>query len=132
VAEVADGWNHNRGPDIFDDKLAILHKHCKDVGRDPRTMRVSVERTCAIFSDDAERSAYIRRYWPGAHEERVNKFFEEQCVGTADRIVKELQFYIDRGAELLILWFQDLADTGSGTSQPERFMKEIAPRLRRG
>ena len=132
VAETADGWNHNRGPDVFDDKLAILHRHCKDVGRDPATMRVSVERTCAIFADDAERLAYIERWWPGARHERVNKFFAEHCVGTADQVAAELQFFIDRGAELIILWFQDLADVGSGSSQPERFMREIAPRLKRG
>ncbi len=131
VAQYADGWNHNRGPDVFEDKLRILHQHCKDVGRDPATMRVSSERTCAIFANDDERLAYITRYWPGSEPERVNKFFKGCCIGTADQVTEELQFYIDHGAELIILWFQDLADVGSGESQPERFMREVAPRLKR-
>lgn len=130
VAEVADGWNHNRGPEAYEQKLAILHGHCRDVGRDPKTMRISVERTCAILANEREREAYIARWWPGARRERVEGFFKESCVGTADEVTKELQFYVDRGAELIILWFQDLADTGSGHSQPERFMREVAPRLR--
>ncbi|MFQ5666113.1 MAG: TIGR03560 family F420-dependent LLM class oxidoreductase [Candidatus Binatia bacterium] len=131
VAELADGWNYNRGPEGFDDKLRILHAHCKAVGRDPASMRISVERTCAIFATDAERLAYIQRYWPGANPERVSAFLAQGCVGTADEVTKELQFFIDRGADLIILWFQDLADAGSSVSQPQRFMREVAPRLRR-
>jgi F420-dependent oxidoreductase-like protein len=131
VAELADGWNHNRGPEVFEDKIRILHQHCTNTGRDPASVRVSAERTCAIFADDAERLAYIERYWPGAPPERVNTFFADCCIGTAEHVAAELQFFIDHGAGLIILWFQDLADVGSGTSQPERFMREVAPRLRR-
>jgi F420-dependent oxidoreductase-like protein len=130
VAEQADGWNHNRGPEVFDHKLAVLAEHCKNAGRDPASVRVSAERTCAIFNNDAEREAHIARYWPGARPDRVNKFYAEHCVGTADEVTEELQFFVDHGAELIILWFQDLADVGSGDSQAERFMREIAPRLR--
>jgi len=132
VAELANGWNHNRGPAIFDQKLEILHRHCRDVGRDPKTLRISVERTCAIFADAAERQAFIDRHWPGARPERINAFLDESCVGTAEQVTKELRFFIDRGAELIILWFQDLADVGSGRSQAERFMREVAPALRAG
>ncbi len=131
VAELADGWNHNRGPGIFEQKLEILHRHCRDVGRDPRTLRISVERTCAIFDDDRERQAFIRRYWPTNKPERINAFLDDSCVGTTEKVIDELRFFIDRGAELIILWFQDLADVGSGTSQAERFMGRVAPVLRR-
>jgi alkanesulfonate monooxygenase SsuD/methylene tetrahydromethanopterin reductase-like flavin-dependent oxidoreductase (luciferase family) len=130
VAELADGWNHNRGPAAYEEKLAILHRHCEAVGRDPKTLRISVERTCAIFANDAERKAFIARYWPGAREERVSAFLDESCVGTAEKVAEELRFYVERGAELIILWFQDLADVGSGESQAERFMREVAPLLR--
>ena len=131
VAEVADGWNHNRGPDVFEAKLGILHQHCERAGRDPKTMRISVERTCAIFHDDGERQAYIKKHWPTAKPERISAFLDEGCVGTPDHVTDQLRFFIDRGAELVILWFQDLADVGSGDSHAERFMREIAPRLRR-
>ncbi len=131
VAELADGWNYNSGPDKFEHKLSVLRRHCEEVNRNPSTLRVSVERTCAVLADDEERSAYIERYWPGASPERVKQSFARYCVGTADEVASELQFFIDRGAELIILWFQDLADVGSGTSQAERFMSEVAPRLRR-
>ena len=132
VAELAEGWNHNRGPAIFEEKLGILHQHCRDLGRDPKTMRVSVERTCAIFNDDKERAAHIARCWPGVSPERLKTFIDEACTGTPDKIAQELNFYIERGAELIILWFQDLADVGNGTSMAERFMKEVKPLLKKG
>ncbi len=130
VAEVADGWNHNRGPDVFESKLGILHDHCRKVGRDPATMRISVERTCAILANEKERAAYIQRHWPHAKRERIEGFLKESCVGTAEEIAKELNFFIERGAELVILWFQDLASVGSGDSHAERFIHEVKPLLR--
>jgi len=131
AAEHADGWNHNRGPEVFEHKLEILHRHCRDVGRDPKSVRISVERTCAIFDGKAERQAFIDRHWPRARPERINAFLDESCVGTVEEVTKELRFFIERGAELVILWFQDLADVGSGDSQAERFMREVAPALQR-
>ena len=77
VAELAEGWNHNRGQAVFEEKLSILHQHCRDLGRDPKTMRVSVERTCAIFNDDAERAAHIARCWPGVNPDRIKGFLDE-------------------------------------------------------
>jgi len=130
VAELADGWNYNRGPEGFEHKLTVLRGHCADVGRDPATLRISVERTCAIFDNDSERQAFVARYWPGARPERIKAFLDAGCVGTADEVTAHLRFFIERGAELVILWFQDLAEVGSGSSQAERFMREVAPRLR--
>jgi alkanesulfonate monooxygenase SsuD/methylene tetrahydromethanopterin reductase-like flavin-dependent oxidoreductase (luciferase family) len=130
VAEIADGWNHNRGAEAYAAKLKILHEHCERAGRDPKTMRVSVERTCAIFHDDGERQAYVKKHWPTAKPERINQFLDEGVVGTPDKVASELRWFVDRGAELIILWFQDLADVGSGDSHAERFMREVAPKLR--
>ncbi len=130
VAELADGWNYNRGPEGFERKLEVLGGHCRAVGRDPRSMRISVERHCAIFDSPAERDAYIDRWWPGADRGRVNAFFETGCIGATDDVIAQLRFFIERGAELVILWFQDLSIAGSGDSMAERFMARVAPQLR--
>jgi F420-dependent oxidoreductase-like protein len=131
VAELADGWNHNRGPEEFERKLAILHQHCERIGRDPKSVRVSYNATCAIYDSAAERRAYVQRYWPGTDADKVGAWLESSGnAGNAEKVANELRFYVDRGAESVILWFQDLADTGSGESMPERFMREVAPRLR--
>jgi F420-dependent oxidoreductase-like protein len=130
VADLADGWNYNRGPDGFEAKLRILHEHCRAVGRDPATLRLSVERHCAIFDSAAERQAYIDRWWPHAAPERINAFLDSGCVGNTEQVIAELRFFIEHGAELIILWFQDLATVGSGDSMAERFMQRVAPLLR--
>jgi F420-dependent oxidoreductase-like protein len=130
VAELADGWNYNRGPDGFEHKRAVLQDHCRAIGRTPETMRISVERHCAIFDSDGERETYIDRWWPGADPDRITAFFAGGCIGSTDEVLAELRYFVDRGAELLILWFQDLATVGSGDSMAERFMQRVAPALR--
>ena len=130
VAQLADGWNYNRGPDGFEPKLRILHDHCRAVGRAPETMRISVERHCAIFDTAAERQAYVDRWWPHAAPERIDAFLASGCVGTTEQVIAELRFFIERDAELIILWFQDLATVGGGDSMAERFMRRVAPALR--
>jgi F420-dependent oxidoreductase-like protein len=130
VAELADGWNYNRGPEGFEHKLDVLLAHCRAVGRDPQSLRISVERHCAIFDSPSERNAYIDRWWPGADRARVNAFFDTGCIGATEDVIAQLRFFIERGAELVILWFQDLSVVGSGDSMAERFMSRVAPQLR--
>jgi F420-dependent oxidoreductase-like protein len=132
VAELADGWNYNKGPADFEHKLGVLHAHCRAVGRDPRSLRISVERHCAIIDSPAERQAYVDRWWPGAKPERINAFLDAGCVGSTDEVTAQLRFFAERGAELIILWFQGLADVGSGTSMAERFVREVKPLLKKG
>jgi F420-dependent oxidoreductase-like protein len=131
VAELADGWNHNRGADAFDAKRAALHGHCRRIGRDPSSVRISFEASCAIFHADAERRAYVERYWPGVDPAKIEAWLmNEGIAGTAEQVTDKLRFFVERGAELIILWFQDLADVGSGDTMAERFISEVAPRLR--
>ncbi len=71
--------------------------------------------------------------WSGSgttRSERINAFLDSGCIGTAEQVIAELRFFIDRGAELIILWFQDLSTVGSGDSMAERFMQRAAPVLR--
>jgi alkanesulfonate monooxygenase SsuD/methylene tetrahydromethanopterin reductase-like flavin-dependent oxidoreductase (luciferase family) len=131
VAELADGWNHNRGPEEFEAKRAKLFEHCRAVKRDPKSVRISFEASCGIFESDEERLAYVRKYWPGVEPEKILKWLAAGSVtGTAEQVFEQLRFYVERGAELVILWFQDLADPASGGWMAERFIREVAPKLR--
>jgi alkanesulfonate monooxygenase SsuD/methylene tetrahydromethanopterin reductase-like flavin-dependent oxidoreductase (luciferase family) len=108
---------HNRGPEELEHKLAVLHRHCEKIGRDPKSVRVSYNATCAIYDSAVERRAYVNRYWPGADADKVGAWLESSGIaGSAEHVAEQLRFYVERGAELVILWFQDLADTGSGES----------------
>lgn len=45
VAQHADACNLFGPPDVVAHKVAVLHEHCRDVGRDPAEVRVTVLRT---------------------------------------------------------------------------------------
>lgn len=58
VAEHADIWNHvdpRGGVDEFTRKIEILHQHCAAVGRDPATIKLSVQP--AVNYDNLEETA---------------------------------------------------------------------------
>jgi alkanesulfonate monooxygenase SsuD/methylene tetrahydromethanopterin reductase-like flavin-dependent oxidoreductase (luciferase family) len=44
AARWADQWNApGASPDVLAHKIAVLHRHCADVGRDPGEIEVSVQ-----------------------------------------------------------------------------------------
>ena len=44
AAEWADEWNMPGGePDVLRHKVGVLHRHCRDIGRDPSDIEVSVK-----------------------------------------------------------------------------------------
>jgi F420-dependent oxidoreductase-like protein len=44
VARYADVWNFGGGPvETFRHKIAVLHQHCREVGRDPSEIQLSVQ-----------------------------------------------------------------------------------------
>jgi len=60
VAEHADIWNFPRpqGPgEEFARKLSILHQHCETVGRDPRSITISVQPM--VHYDDLEKTTQV-------------------------------------------------------------------------
>jgi len=127
VAEVADGWNHNRGPDEYERKREILAGHCRDRGRDPDSVRISVENTCVIYESEAELRDFAARWWPHYNEKQLTKFLANCWTGRAEDIAAEIRFFTERGASLVICWFQDLCDAGGEDSQARRFMREVVP-----
>nr|PZN18477.1 MAG: LLM class F420-dependent oxidoreductase [Chloroflexota bacterium] len=44
AAQYADVWNFGGGPvETFRHKVSVLHQHCRDIGRDPSEIRLSVQ-----------------------------------------------------------------------------------------
>ncbi len=132
VAETADGWNHNRGREEFVQKKNALERHCEAIGRDPRSVRISFEASCAVVENDRELESWVGRYWPGADTSKVMDWLRSGgIVGKPEEVADRLRFYTEQGAELVICWFQDLADVGTGETMAERFIRDVAPLLRR-
>ena len=55
VAKHAQVWNFGGGdPEQFKHKVKILHEHCKEIGRDPSEIALSVQST--VFPDDLRKT----------------------------------------------------------------------------
>jgi probable F420-dependent oxidoreductase len=90
AAAHADGWNVAFvPPEVFSSKLAVLHGHCEDLGRDPHEIRVSVN--VGVVAGEADLS---RRF--GAATERVRPAV---LIGSAAQMAQTLSRYRARGAD---------------------------------
>lgn len=100
LALYGDVMNVSGSPDAVRAKIAVLERHCADVGRDPATIKKTVMAPL-FLQDDPERTEQIRSRL-GADltpEQRLHDF----AVGSADHIIEVLQRYREAGAETLIL-----------------------------
>jgi len=89
VAELADGWNVPFiGPDDYARKVGVLAGYCDEFGRDPDTMRCSVNVGCA--PDDA---SLHRQFGDIAEFVRPGVL-----MGSTDQMVHMIGSYVDAGA----------------------------------
>lgn len=59
AARFADEWNTWGTPEVLAHKISVLEQHCRDVGRDPRSIRRSAQ-ALILITEDAERAARAR------------------------------------------------------------------------
>ncbi len=59
AARYADEWNTWGTPEVLAHKISVLEAHCRDLGRDPRTIRRSAQ-ALILITDDPERAARAR------------------------------------------------------------------------
>ena len=120
VAEHADWWNADYyTPAEYAHKLAVLHAHCRAVGRDP----AAIVPTCYLgisLSDDPER--LIRRRFMG-HRGEVHVI-----SGDADAVAAGIAAFAAAGARYAQLNFLDFPRTEG----IERFLAAVLPRFERG
>ncbi len=124
VARHADWWNLTGvAPDVYAQKLAVLHRHCEAIDRDPASIAltvvvrcVAIGRTEAATQHSFQASAFSR---PGAAGNLV--------LGTPEMIADQLRSFLDLGVQHVILAnFADFPNT-EGALQ---FAEEVIPLLR--
>jgi len=59
AAQFADEWNTWGTPEVLAHKISVLEQHCRDLGRDPRSIRRSAQ-ALVLITEDAERAARAR------------------------------------------------------------------------
>jgi alkanesulfonate monooxygenase SsuD/methylene tetrahydromethanopterin reductase-like flavin-dependent oxidoreductase (luciferase family) len=115
AAELADWWNIGFAPlERYQEKVAILHQHCADVGRDPSDILLSYYAHIALgrTPDEIERIDPVR---PNMR----------RIAGTPEEVAAELNGFIDFGVRHLMVKFADYPNL----DQYHLFMEEVVPRL---
>ncbi|MGI8551828.1 MAG: LLM class F420-dependent oxidoreductase, partial [Dehalococcoidia bacterium] len=91
AANYADEWNTWGMPETLRHKMAILDRHCADIGRDPKTIRRSAQ---ALLFLDAD---------PAAVETARTSGRMPLIAGNVDEVRQIVQEYADAGVDELIV-----------------------------
>jgi alkanesulfonate monooxygenase SsuD/methylene tetrahydromethanopterin reductase-like flavin-dependent oxidoreductase (luciferase family) len=117
VARYADACNFGPGhatglvrtADAVRHKNAVLDRHCREVGRDPRSvLRTHFTSWLMLAPTDAAARGKLDRYYPeGINEEQ--RF--SRVVGTPEQVAAYYQTLVDAGMEYFVVQTLDAADT---------------------
>ncbi len=106
VAELADEWNCPANSAMeFDKKLSALKRHCADIGRDFKDLRISAQTVCVLVNSKSEYDEKLtiakKRY--GFFGE-IDKF---GLVGTPDQCINRIKENAKRGITKYTIFFSD-------------------------
>ncbi len=127
AARHADIWNNLAGHQArLEHKIGVLRQHCKDVGRDPDSIRVSQQAMVLIVENDAEVEPALQRAEKlfGGHMGNVRGPLA--IAGTPDMVTERIQRHIDLGCTHFVLEFFG-RDTRVGA---KLFAETVLPRFR--
>lgn len=120
VAEFADEWNPGfTDPDGFVRKNRLLADYCREVGRDPRTIKRTLMLTYLIGRNELELREKARRMaaWRGLDPRAADpdRILEESrrrwmLVGTPREIAAQIRDWAELGVERIMLHMFDLDD----------------------
>ena len=122
VAQYADACNLFGDPATVTRKVNVLHRHCRNVGRDPAEVSVSHLST-VLIGDDA---AHVRALVDAARPARVSneRYARSVNAGTVEQHVARVDRYVEAGVDHIIVSLIDL--TASGAAAVQRAGRVIA------
>ena len=131
VAREADEWNYTRfNFDEYRHKREVLDRCCKEIGRNPASLRYSVMMTYVVGRDQDDlrgRAAKMQQVLPrvqGLDADGVlQKMRESAFVGTPEEVAGQIREYARLGVELFMLQHFLLDDT----DELELLAKEVMP-----
>jgi alkanesulfonate monooxygenase SsuD/methylene tetrahydromethanopterin reductase-like flavin-dependent oxidoreductase (luciferase family)/predicted kinase len=106
AARLGDGCNLPSDPATLDRKLAILREHCRQVGRDPAEVEVTVL-DVPVIGRDREHAAAVVENLRGRVSAAV--FAKRHHAGTAAEHIGRYRLLADRGVQTVFVSLPDLA-----------------------
>jgi F420-dependent oxidoreductase-like protein len=125
VAKYADASNIGGTPEEVARKFAVLDQHCRDVGRDPATIRRTIQVPLFLNDDPAFKQRVLQgmSIARGISEDVAARSL---LIGSVDEIKQQVQGYVDAGAqELMLAQFPRIHAEGL-----RRFSAEVIPAFR--
>jgi alkanesulfonate monooxygenase SsuD/methylene tetrahydromethanopterin reductase-like flavin-dependent oxidoreductase (luciferase family) len=117
VAEHADWWNCDYyAPAEYAHKLAVLHEHCRAIGRDPE----AIVPTCYMGITVAHDAARLVRRRSMSHRGEVHVI-----SGTPDEVTAQIEAFVAVGVRHMQLNFLDFPRTDS----LDLFLTDVLPRF---
>jgi alkanesulfonate monooxygenase SsuD/methylene tetrahydromethanopterin reductase-like flavin-dependent oxidoreductase (luciferase family) len=124
VARYAQVWNMGGSPDDFRKKIAILDRHCADVGRDP----AEIERSWfgpLLIDDDPERLE--RRLRKRGQLSGVGAAIDDKMIaGTPEQVIARIREFVALGVTHFIAMFGRVDDLRA----TRLFAEEVIPAFR--
>ena len=111
IAREAAEWNLSHlDAGEYQQKRRVLEDCCRDIGRDPSSIRHSVMATYIIGRDRDDlhaRAAKIRDFLPSLHgldvDQAMDKIRQRGLVGTPEEIVEQIRVHSSLGVDLFML-----------------------------
>jgi alkanesulfonate monooxygenase SsuD/methylene tetrahydromethanopterin reductase-like flavin-dependent oxidoreductase (luciferase family) len=132
VARLADACNFGAGRQVggvrtFDDvrhKLAVLRRHCDEVGRPYEAiLKTHFTSWLMLAEDEAAVAAKVARYYPADIPEELRA---SRIVGTPDVAVDYYQGLVDAGIEYFVVQTLDAGDTETIELLAERVAPNVS------
>ena len=117
TARFADAWNVWGDVATLRHKMEILDGHCKDLGRDPKTIR----RTAVALLFMSEDNQFLERM-------RNTELPQPAVIGTPDEVRETLDDYESAGVDEFIVPDFTLGQGREKTEILDRFIKDVAGR----
>ncbi len=117
TAKHADEWNVWGDPDILEHKMAILDRHCDDLGRDPKSIR----RTAVALLFLSEDQNYLKKM-------RESEIGMPNLIGTAAEIRDLVARYEALGVDELIVPDFTLGGMAQKIATLDHFITDVAGR----
>jgi F420-dependent oxidoreductase-like protein len=127
AARLADATNWQVGLDAFARKSALLERYCEEIGRPFDAITRTHGPDCRLFDTDADLQGWLDSSGGGSLWGRAphDEYLRDNLVGTVDKVIADVQAYVDAGCREFVLWFRDYPSTES----LERFMSEVVPKV---
>ncbi|MFM8409630.1 MAG: LLM class F420-dependent oxidoreductase [Alphaproteobacteria bacterium] len=109
VARHAQVWNMGGSPAEFAHKIAVLDRHCAEVGRDPAEIERSWFGPLLIDDDGARLDARLRRR--AERSGGIGAAMDEKMIaGTPERVIERIREYVALGVTHFIAMFGRVDD----------------------